>query len=509
MMKGAHGLTGSPDHNAIYKEQLKHLYRLCSIGIVATLLNSFLLIFALRKVISHTASINWLTSMLLIALFQYILQQIYESTGVKKDGQNRWGTFFNIGAAMSGLFWGSSAIFLFPAESIIHQVFLALISCGLLAVAVGAYSVIMDAFLAYCIPAVIPIIIRLLIIGDEIHFTMGGIVLLFSLLMFFAAKGVNSSMETFLELSQTHFKSVSLSEEGERVTDERSMKLNEKIAARNEGKEERKKPRASQWMTGFEQLKKNLRADINEEEELRIPMIGPSRPDKLSSKGPLLKGIASDFSDLLTYIQGKVSLILMDIGSDQPSYDKLKDVEKGVEKGAALTQQLLKIRNGLKPERITTDLNGLFRKYSQEFGRKKDQIAFHLRIQDGLWEVNANQEEIDRVIRRIYDDSCRGMPGGGDLYVRCQNVTLGDAFMAPHGLEPGKFVKICVTSTGSGIGEGWFGVSGEESAWLHDYIRKNDGILLIYREEGSETTLDLYLPANENGFEKQTTQKTD
>jgi hypothetical protein len=79
IIKGAHGLIGPPDHNATYKEQVKYLYRRCSIGIAATLVNSFLLIFVLRKVISHTALINWVTAMLLIALFQYNFQQIYES----------------------------------------------------------------------------------------------------------------------------------------------------------------------------------------------------------------------------------------------------------------------------------------------------------------------------------------------------------------------------------------------------------------------------------------------
>ncbi len=507
MTKGAHGLIRSPDHNAIYKEQVKHLYRLCSIGIATTLVNSFLLIFILRKFISYTALINWLTAMLLIALFQYILQQNYESSGVMKDEQNRWGILFKIGVAMSGLFWGSNAIFLFPAESIFHQLFLALITCGMLAVAVGAYSVIMGAFLAYCIPAVIPIIIRFLLIGDEIHLTMGGMVLIFSLLVFFAAKGVNSSMTIFLKFRQTHVDPNSPLEKGQRVTGERGMKLTKKIVAGEEDEEEREKRRTAQGVTGFEQLKKKLRATHNEEVELNIPKIGPSRPDKLSSKSPLLKSIARDFNNLLTYIRGKVSLILMDMGSDQPGYDKLKDIEKCVQKGAELTKQLSRIGNGLKLEKVTTDLNGLLRKYSQEFERKKEPVAFHLRVQNGIWDVNADQEEVDRVISRIYDDLCRGMPLGGELYVRTQNVILGDTFMAPHGLEPGKFVKVSLTSSGSGIDEGGLGVSGEESAWLHDLIRKNGGILHIYREEGSETTLDLFLPAYENRFAKQTTQK--
>ena len=151
---------GPQGHNAIYTEQVRHLYRLCTLGVASTLVTSFLLIFVLRKVISHTASINWIAAMLLISLSQYVLQQKYENEGIIKNGQNKWGRLFTIGAALSGLFWGSSAIFLFPTESIIHQLLLALLSCAMLAVAMGIYSVLMDAFLVYSIPAILPIIIK-------------------------------------------------------------------------------------------------------------------------------------------------------------------------------------------------------------------------------------------------------------------------------------------------------------------------------------------------------------
>jgi hypothetical protein len=502
MIKEAHRFIMPPDHNAIYKEQLKHLYRLCSISIVATLVNSFLLIFALRKVISHTALINWVTAMLLVALFQYILQQIYESSGSRRDEQYRWGTLFHIGAAMSGLFWGSTAIFLFPSESIIHQLFLALLSCGMLAIAVGAYAVILDAFLAYCIPAIIPIIIRFLVIGDEIHLTVGGMVLIFSLLMLFAAKGVNSSMKTYLEPRQTPLKPMSPSEEGKGVSDDRDTKLNGEFAAGKESEEERETPRTAQWMAGFDQLKKRLRENNAEEVKREIPGIGAPGVDRLPSEPPFLKDIARDFSNLFTYLQGKVSLALMDLASDQPSYDKVKDVERTIKKGTELTKRLLKV--GIDPSkgRHKIDLKELIKKYAEAFGREKKQIAFHLRVQDRIWNVKADLEQVDRVIRSIYDDSCRNLYGGGDLYIRVQNVTLGKTFVAPHGLKPGKFVKVSITSISSGMDEGALGVSREESPEVRDLIKKNGGILNVHEEEGSETTLDLYLPANENGFKK-------
>ena len=495
----------SPDHNAIYKEQLEHLYRLCSIGIVATLVNSFLLIFALRKVISHTALINWVTAMLLIALFQYILQKIYESSGSMKEEQYRWGTLFHIGAAMSGLFWGSTAIFLFPAESIIHQLFLALISCGMIAVAVAAYSVILDAFLAYCIPAGIPVIIRFLVIGDEIHLTVGGVVLIFSVLMFFTAKSINSFLKTSLELGQADSNTLSSLEEEQQLTDEPSMKPERKADGAEDEKEQQK---TAQWMTGFEQLKKRLRENNMEEVRRKIPKLGTPRMDRLPSKPTILKDIARDFSNLFTYLQGKVSLALMDMVSDQPGYDKVKDVEKTIKKGTELTKRLLKIRIIQRQGRRKIDLKELIKKNAQEFGRERKQIAFHLRVQNRIWSVNADREQVDRVIRRIYDDSCRSLSRGGDLYIRAQNVTLGNTFVVPHGLKPGKFVKVSVTSISSGMDDGRLGVSREASAGIQDLIRENGGILNAYRDEGSETTLDLYLPANENGFEKQTTQKT-
>jgi signal transduction histidine kinase len=316
----------------------------------------------------------------------------------------------------------------------------------MLAMAMGVYSVILDAFLAYCIPAVIPIIIRFLVIGDEIHLAVGGVVLIFSLLMFFAAKILNSSMKTFLTSGQAGRDEISPLEE--EVTNDRRLLLKRKNVMEEESEEKRGKQRTTQWMTGFEQFKRTLRASSNENVEPQLPKMGTTRPNKMSSESSSLKDIVSDFNDLLTYIRGKVSLMLLDMGTDQPGHSKLIDIEKCTQKGVELTTRLSIMGEGLRLEAGCTDLHTLLRKYFQEFEKTKEEVAFHLKVQDKIWDVNADQDEVEWVIRKIYDDSCRGMPGGGELYVRIQNVTLGEAFMAPYGLDPGKFVKVSVTFTG-------------------------------------------------------------
>lgn len=483
---------GFPDRRATYQEQVDHLYRLCSLSIAATLVNSFLLIFILRKVISHTASINWIAAMLLISLFQYVLQQKYEDAGIIKDGENKWGTLFNIGAALSGLFWGSSAIFLFPAASVILQLLLALVTCAMLAMSVGVYSANMNAFMAYSIPAAFPIIIRCLIIRDEVHLTVGGVILIFLILMYLTARGVNSALTRSFIFRQAHARSISRIREKQGAAHEPYTRLKKKSGRGGEVEGKRKR---AQWMKGFDPYKLRLRENNKLEAKRQVPTMVSPRQGKSSNRDFLLKKIILDFSNLFTYLQGKVSLVLLDMDSGQSGYDKLKDIEKSIQKGALLTKQLTKLGTRLNHGKRKVDLNILLRRNAQKFRREKGQITFHLRGQDRIWDIKMDQREVDRVIRGIYDDSYHSMLRGGDLYVRTQNVNLGETFLSPYGLKPGKFVKVSVTYTGSHRKEMDPEVLQANSNWIRELIRENGGILNTYKDEGNENTLDLYFPA--------------
>ena len=43
------------------------------------------------------------------------------------------------------------------------------------------------------------------------------------------------------------------------------------------------------------------------------------------------------------------------------------------------------------------------------------------------------------------------MPGGGEIYLETENVFLNDEQALPDALRPGKYVKIAVTDTGTGM----------------------------------------------------------
>jgi PAS domain S-box-containing protein len=196
-------MNESKDLNEIqrlYAEQIKQLYKHTPIGVAATFVNSFILTLILWKVIPHTALTIWFAACVSIAFFRYLLFLKFNrssQTPAEYGSQEMW---FNISMAFSGIVWGSAGVFLFPMDSIAHQVFIAFVLGGMVAGAAGTFSIILKAFLAYSLPALIPIIIRFFLIGDHLHLAMGGMSLLFGLLMFSTAKHINTATVSSLQL---------------------------------------------------------------------------------------------------------------------------------------------------------------------------------------------------------------------------------------------------------------------------------------------------------------------
>ncbi len=94
--------------------------------------------------------------------------------------------------------------------------------------------------------------------------------------------------------------------------------------------------------------------DITERKRLEAQFQQARRMEAL---GTLADGIAHDFNNFLMGILGNASLMLIDKDSDDPNYERLKNIEEYVQNAADLTQQLLGFARGGKYEAKPTDLN--------------------------------------------------------------------------------------------------------------------------------------------------------
>ena len=66
--------------------------------------------------------------------------------------------------------------------------------------AAAVFSIIMKAYFAFALPALIPIIVRFFLLGDDIHRAMGGMGLLAGIIISYIAKRMNAVTVSSMKL---------------------------------------------------------------------------------------------------------------------------------------------------------------------------------------------------------------------------------------------------------------------------------------------------------------------
>ncbi|MBW2605425.1 MAG: PAS domain S-box protein [Deltaproteobacteria bacterium] len=250
----------------------------------------------------------------------------------------------------------------------------------------------------------------------------------------------------------------------------------------------------------------NLR-DIREQKKLEAQI---HQAQKMEAIGTMAGGIAHDYNNLLMGILGNTSLMAFDLSSDHPHYERLKNIEKYVQSGADLTKQLLGLAKGGKYEVKPIDINDVMRKSSEMFSRTKKEIRIHQCYQKDLWRVEADTSQMEQVLLNLYVNAGQAMPGGGELYLKTENVILDGSYTRYFSLKGGNYVKISVTDTGTGmddnikkrifdpffttkdIGRG----TGLGLASAYGIVKNHGGIINVYSMIDKGSTFNIFLPAS-------------
>ncbi len=252
------------------------------------------------------------------------------------------------------------------------------------------------------------------------------------------------------------------------------------------------------------------------EEERKTLEAQLQHAQKMESVGTLAGGIAHDFNNLLMAVQGNVSLMLLDIDSTHPTYERLKNVEKQIQSGARLTSHLLGYARKGKYEVKPLDLNQLLKETSDAFGRTRKEVMIHWELSEDLSAIKADPGQIEQVLLNLYVNAADAMPGGGNLILKTMNMTHKDMKDKVYDPKPGKYVLLTVTDTGTGMddetiarifdpffttkemGRG----TGLGLASTYGIIKGHGGYIDVDSKKGQGSTFNIYLPVSEIKFEK-------
>lgn len=231
---------------------------------------------------------------------------------------------------------------------------------------------------------------------------------------------------------------------------------------------------------------------------------------KMEAVGQLTGGVAHDFNNLLAVVLGNLDLTADILDDDDPAGELIDKAIGAAERGANLTQRLLAFsrKQALQPEvidcgQIVDNMEDLLRRTLGET------IDIETSANPDLWLCAADPSQLENSILNLAINARDAMPRGGKLTIEVANAKLDDDYAAAQAdVEPGEYVMVAVSDTGTGIppdelgrvfdpffttkqvGQG----SGLGLSMVYGFAKQSGGHSVIYSEFGEGTTVKLYLP---------------
>jgi signal transduction histidine kinase len=246
------------------------------------------------------------------------------------------------------------------------------------------------------------------------------------------------------------------------------------------------------------------------ETALRLSQEQLFRSQKMEALGNLTGGIAHEFNNLLQIISGFSEVMLLQLPAGSAIRRDLEGIIEAVDRGAAVTNQLLAFSRRQLHQPKVLALNGFMTKLGTVLQRLLgEQITLVTELDPSLGNVKADWGQLEQVIINLALNARDAMPRGGRLTFTTANVELDEqAARKFTGGRPGAFVMFSVSDNGIGMdaatkarmfepffttkpmGQG----TGLGLSTVYGIVHQNQGIIDVESEPGGGTTLRIYLP---------------
>ncbi len=172
---------------------------------------------------------------------------------------------------------------------------------------------------------------------------------------------------------------------------------------------------------------------------------------KMEAIGRLAGGVAHDFNNLLTVINCYSEIALSETETGHPLREPMVAIRDAGERAANLTQQLLAFsRRAIVALRVL-DLNDVVASISKMLRRLiGEDIAFATVLCPTPCQVRIDPGQIEQMIMNLAINARDAMPNGGELTIETNHE---EVLRATPDYPPGRYVRLVVTDTGTGMTE--------------------------------------------------------
>jgi two-component system NtrC family sensor kinase len=255
------------------------------------------------------------------------------------------------------------------------------------------------------------------------------------------------------------------------------------------------------------------------EEALRQSQEMVLRQERLAAVGQLSAGVAHDFNNIMTIIQGYAELILAAEGCSREWIRALNEIMVAAVRAGKLTQQLLafsrkqvmRCRN-VNPAEVVTDLGSML---SRVLGER---VSLKFDYAPGIPSIFADPAQIEQVLMNLAVNARDAMPDGGEMRIAVYpEVISAERARQSHEVVAGDFICLSVSDNGCGmdqtilkrifepffttkdVGKG----TGLGLSTVYGIVKQHRGWVDVESKVSVGTTFRVYLPAVDSAVEKE------
>ncbi|HEX4265388.1 MAG TPA: response regulator [Verrucomicrobiae bacterium] len=247
--------------------------------------------------------------------------------------------------------------------------------------------------------------------------------------------------------------------------------------------------------------------DITEQLKIEAQL---RQAQKMEVIGRMAAGIAHEFNNLLTVIQGDVGLLQSANPGTIDRHALLDQIMQASQRAATFTRQLLAFSRKQVLQPRVLNVCELMSRMKKMLGRLiGEKFDLQVRSEGGSLSVCADEGGLEQVLMNLVLNARDAMPDGGIVEISAEIVTLDEAAVAKNSeSRAGEFVWLQVTDHGSGmspqilsrifdpffttkdVGKG----TGLGLSTIHGIVKQHEGWVEVISELGKGSTFKVFLP---------------
>jgi len=251
---------------------------------------------------------------------------------------------------------------------------------------------------------------------------------------------------------------------------------------------------------------------------------------KMESIGMLAGGLAHDFNNILTAINGYAELVIMNLKENDQNYKRLQNIRKGGKQAENLVKKLLAFSRKQIIETkvcsinyIVKELDSIFRKVVTE------DIQLKVELKNGLNYIKADPVQIQQIMVNLIANAgyaikqMKNIAQEKLISISTDEILADEKFVNEHPeTKLGKYIRITVEDTGIGInketltkifdpffttkkeGEG----TGLGLSTVYGIVKQNNGTIFVNSSPGKGTCFEIYWPITKEKISKDSSTET-